>query len=144
MKKSFLIIYFIILLADARELLRYVAAPPPDILEVVEGFEEPTTVIYEHGLDLPENLLHASGSLAIRVTTDPFCKALIKRYQKPIVSTSANLSDQPSAPIYSAVDPLIVQRADYVVRYRQDDHTIRKPSRLVRLHDDGHIEIIRS
>jgi L-threonylcarbamoyladenylate synthase len=133
----------IILLADARDILQYVAAPPPDIIALAESFDEPTTIIYDGALEFPENAVHESGSIAIRVTKDPFCKALIKRFQKPIVSTSANLSGAPTPSIFSMMDERIISRTDYVVKYRQDDMIIRKPSRIVRINDEGEIQQLR-
>lgn len=133
----------IILLADARDVLQYVAAPPPDIIAIIEAFERPTTVIYDGALGFPDNVVNADGSIAIRVTTDPFCKALIKRYRRPIVSTSANLSGQPTPAIYKLIDPTIIAGVDYIVNHRQDDETINEPSRLVRLDDEGGIEVLR-
>lgn len=133
----------IILLADARDILQYVAAPPPDIIAMVEGFTRPTTVIYNNALGFPSNVVNADGSIAIRVTTDPFCKALIKRFRKPIVSTSANLSGEPTAAIYSQVVPAIINRTDYIVRHRRDDNNIAAPSRLIRITDDGDVTVIR-
>jgi L-threonylcarbamoyladenylate synthase len=133
----------IILLADARDVIQYVAAPHPDIIAIIEAFEEPTTVIYEHALGFPDNVVGRDGSIAIRVTTDPFCKALIKRYRKPIVSTSANISGQPTPTIYTLVDPAITLRADYTVSHRRDDQLPRKPSRLVRIKEDGGVEVLR-
>lgn len=133
----------IILLADARDILTYVAAPPPDIISMLEHFERPTTVIYENALGFPANVTNKDGSIAIRVTTDPFCKALIKRFRKPIVSTSANISGAPTAAIYNAVAGEIKNNVDYVVKYRQDDTTVSAPSRLIRISDDGNITAIR-
>lgn len=133
----------IILLADARDILQYVAAPPPDIISIAESFERPTTVIYENAIGLADNVVNADGSVAIRVTDDPFCKALIKRFRKPIVSTSANLSGAPTAPTYSQIDETIKQRAGYVVAYRQEDETLHAPSRLVKLDDEGNMEVLR-
>ena len=133
----------IVLLADARDILHYVAAPPPDIISIIEHFDPPTTVIYNDALGFPSNVVNADSSIAIRVTTDPFCKALIKRFKKPIVSTSANLSGRPSSPIYSMIDKAISCNVDYVVRYRQDDNIISQPSRLVRIKDNGEMEVLR-
>src|ERR1700747_1056983 len=82
----------IVLLADARDVLQYVAAPPPDIVAIAESFKTPTTVIYHKAPGFPDNVVNKDGSIAIRVTTDPFCVALIKRFRKPIISTSANFS----------------------------------------------------
>ncbi|HXS36915.1 MAG TPA: L-threonylcarbamoyladenylate synthase [Flavipsychrobacter sp.] len=134
---------FIILLAEARDILHYVAAPPPDIIDIIKNFETPTTVIYNNALGFPDSALHEDGSIAIRVTNDTFCKALIKRFKKPIVSTSANLSGQPSAPFFNMIDEKIKEQVDYVVQYRQEDTISRPPSRLVRVHEDGTLDILR-
>lgn len=133
----------IILLADARDILQYVAAPPPDIIAIVEAFDRPTTVIYENAINLADNVINADGSVAIRVTTDPFCKALIKRFRKPIVSTSANVSGEPTAPLYRNISPIIKNACDYVVNYRQDDETIHAPSRIIKVDDEGNVTVIR-
>jgi L-threonylcarbamoyladenylate synthase len=134
----------IILLADARDILQYVAAPPPDIIAMVEGFDRPTTVIYNNALGFPPNVVNADGSIAIRVTTDPFCKALIKRFRKPVVSTSANISGAPTAPIYAAIAPEIIHGVDYAVHYRRDDSTLAPPSRIIKMDDDGNVTVIRA
>ena len=133
----------IVLLAEARDVLQYVAAPHPDIIAIIESFERPTTVIYEHALDFPDNVINADGSIAIRVTTDPFCKALIKRLRRPLISTSANISGATTPSIFKMIGPAIVNNVDYTVRYRQDDDTIYAPSRLVRVNDNGTMEILR-
>ncbi len=133
----------IVLLADARDILQYVAAPPPDIIAMVESFEVPTTVIYDGALDFASNVINSDGSIAIRVTTDPFCKALIKRYKKPIVSTSANISGAPSPAVYANVSNDIRIAVDYIVQHRQDDEVVRDPSRLVRINEEGILQIIR-
>jgi len=133
----------IILLADARDILQYVAAPPPDIIDIAESFTTPTTIIYEGALGFPDNVVNADGSIAIRVCNDPFCKALIKRFRKPIVSTSANISGGPTARFFGEIDREIVNGADYVVKYRQDDVTPKKPSGIVRINTDGTVEQIR-
>lgn len=133
----------IVLLAEARDVIKYVATPHPDIIAIIEAFETPTTVIYENALGFPANVVGQDGSIAIRVTADPFCKALIKRYRKPIVSTSANISGQPTPSIFKMVNDVIVQRVDYAVRFRRDDDAIRMPSRLVRIKEDGSLDVLR-
>jgi L-threonylcarbamoyladenylate synthase len=133
----------IVLLADAKEVIRFVAAPHPDIIDILESFRTPTTVVYDNALEFPGNLVHDDGSIAIRVVNDPFCKALIKRLRRPLVSTSANISGNPAPSSFSAVDPVIIGRVDYVVRHRQDEESARTPSRLVRIGEDGELEILR-
>lgn len=133
----------IILLADARDILQYVAAPPPDIIDIAESFTTPTTIIYEGALGFPDNVVNADGSIAIRVCNDPFCKALIKRFRKPVVSTSANLSGQPTARFFGEIDEVVKGRVDYIVKYRQEDNIPKNPSGIVRINTDGTIEQIR-
>lgn len=134
----------IILLAEAKDVLQYVASPHPDIIDILENFEQPTTVIYDGALEFPENVVHETGSIAIRVTDDPFCKALIKRMQRPLVSTSANISGEPTPATFAMVSPEIISAVDYVVKHRQDDNTIKQPSRIVRIDEDGNVIIIRA
>lgn len=133
----------IVLLADAKDILQYVAAPHPDIIDIVNSFNRPTTVVYDGALGFPDNVIHEDGSIGIRVTTDPFCKALIKRFGKPIVSTSANISGSPSAPFYAQVSDEIKHAVDYTVLYRQNDITPAQPSRIVKINEDGSLYIIR-
>ena len=133
----------IVLLAEARDVIRHVAAPHPDIISIVEEFERPTTVVYKNALGFAENVVGIDGSIAIRVTNDAFCKALIKRYRKPIVSTSANISGDPTPAIFAQISDAIKDGADYVVHYRRDDMEARRPSRLVRIGDEGEVEVLR-
>jgi L-threonylcarbamoyladenylate synthase len=86
---------------------------------------------------------HENGTVAIRVVQDKFCKHLIKRFRKPIVSTSANLSGDPEPKTFTEVLNHIRTGVDYVVHYRQDDETIAEPSSVVMLHQDGSTTIIR-
>lgn len=133
----------IILLADARDILLYVAAPPPDIIDIVASFGRPTTVVYQNAIGLADNAVNADGSIAIRVTTDPFCKALIKRFGKPIVSTSANISGQLTPATFAQLDDAMITGADYTVHHRRDDNHISQPSRLVTMDDEGNMTILR-
>lgn len=133
----------IVLLADARDILQYVAAPHPDIIDIVNSFDRPTTVVCDGALGFPDNVVHEDGSIGIRITTDPFCKALIKRFGKPIVSTSANISGAPPAPYYTQVSDEIKNAVDYTVQYRQDDMATAQPSRIVKINEDGSLHIIR-
>lgn len=134
---------FIILLADARDILQYIAAPHPDVIDIVSNFNRPTTVIFDGALGFPDNLVSEDGSIAIRIPDDPFCKALLKRFRKPIVSTSANISGRPSPLTFNLVEQEIKNSVDYVVQHRQDDLGIRQPSGIVRIQEDGELEIIR-
>lgn len=133
----------VILLADVRDLLKYVAHPNPDIADMIAGFDRPTTVIYEGALDLAPNVINSDGTVAIRIVKDTFCRHLIKRLRKPLVSTSANISGHPSPASFRDVDAAIKEGVDYVVNYRQDDTTPAAPSRIIKLLKDGSVQVIR-
>ncbi len=133
----------VILLADVRDLLKYVAHPSPDIADMIAGFDRPTTVIYEGALDLAPNVINSDGTVAIRIVKDTFCRHLIKRLRKPLVSTSANISGYPSPASFRDVDAAIKEGVDYVVSYRQDDTTPATPSRIIKLLKDGSVQVIR-
>ncbi|KAG4080416.1 hypothetical protein HA402_013874 [Bradysia odoriphaga] len=134
----------VILLAEVKDLLHYVANPRPDMAELIAGFTRPTTVIYEGALGLAPNVINEDGSIAIRIVKDPFCRHLIKRLRKPLVSTSANISGAPSPASFSEVATHIRDGVDYVVKYRQEDTTPSAASRIIRINKDGSIAIIRN
>lgn len=133
----------IILLAEAKDLFRYVANPHPDIVSIVQAFDRPTTVIYEQAIGLPDNLVNKDGSIAIRVTKDPFCKSLVKRLKKPLVSTSANISGAPSPMSFADIDPVLKSKVDYAVDHRREEQNNVPPSRILRIKEDGSITVIR-
>jgi L-threonylcarbamoyladenylate synthase len=109
----------IILVASERDILRYVASPDLEVFNYLATTSKPTTIIYEHGLNVADEVLNADGSVAIRIVKDEFCRHLIKRFRKPIVSTSANIHGQPSPQNFQDIASNIVNRVKYVVEYRQ-------------------------
>jgi L-threonylcarbamoyladenylate synthase len=133
----------IILLADERELLRYVAAPDPEVFDFWESQQRPTTIIFENALGLPANLVAEDGSIAIRIVRDEFCRHLIKRLRKPLVSTSANISGQPTPQFFGQVSSEIKSRVDHVVRWRQEDQSPAEPSQILRWKGNGEYDVIR-
>lgn len=133
----------IILLAEARDIFRYVANPHPDIVNIIKGFDRPTTVIYDQAVGLPDNLVNRDGTVAIRVTKDVFCKSLIKRLKRPLVSTSANISGSPSPRSFDQVEDVIKKGVDHIVALRQDEVNDQPPSRIVRISAYGTISLIR-
>lgn len=133
----------IILLAEAKDIFKYVANPHPDIVGMIGSFDRPTTVIYEQAIGLPDNLVNQDGSIAIRVTKDPFCKSLIKRLKQPLVSTSANISGQPSPACFAEIAPEIKDGVDYIADHRREEEKSVTASRILRIQADGNIEIIR-
>ncbi len=134
----------IILLADIRDINRYTSSLQPFIYDYLLITDRPTTVIYEGALGLADNLIADDGSVAIRVVLDDFCRHLIKRFRKPVVSTSANISGTDSPLNFTNISDEIKKGADYVVKYRQNDQTMGRPSRLVRFNKTGQPVILRN
>ena len=133
----------IVLLADENEIPKYVTQPNPKIFDYIKGIHKPTTFIYEGGTNLAKNMIQGDGSIGIRITSDPFCKKLIARFGKPLVSTSANISGYPTPAIFEDVDYEIKSGVDYIAQHRQDDVTAASPSAIVKLNADGSLTIIR-
>ena len=134
---------FVILMTDVKQLCDYIADPLPDLDSMLRQFTEPTTVVYDRAIQLSPAVLAEDGSVAIRITQDPFCRSLIKRFRKPIVSTSANLSGDPSPIHYGLIHPSIRHQSDYIVNWRQHDITPRQASTIMKLNKDGSFTKIR-
>jgi len=132
----------IILLTEEREVLQYVAAPDLAVFDFIEEQTRPTTVVFENAIGLPDNLVAADGSVAIRMVRDEFCRHLVKRFRKPIVSTSANISGQFSPQSFKDISSQIKNAVDYVVQWRQEDQTIAMPSQIVKW-TNGKVEYLR-
>lgn len=133
----------IILVADERTILQYVAAPDPAVFDFIQTQVKPTTIIFDGAIGLPENLVAADGSVAIRLVQDPFCRHLLRRLRKPLVSTSANISGQPAPQNFSQVSEVIKKGVDHVVQWRQDDTTASQPSQIIRWNNGQSPTIIR-
>jgi len=133
---------FVVLVASEKDILQYTAAPDLSVFEYLQTVIKPTTVIYEHALGLAENVCNADGSIAIRICNDEFCRHLIRRFRKPIVSTSANISGAPPAGNFAQISPLIKKGVDYIVQYKQNDNGLHAASSLIRW-QNGKPEIIR-
>jgi L-threonylcarbamoyladenylate synthase len=133
----------IILLADIRDLIRYVAAPDPGVYDFLEQQAKPTTIIFENAIGLPQSLVAADGSVGIRLVRDLFCRHLVKRLRAPLVSTSANTSGQPSPQVFRDIPDEIRGGVDYVVKWRQDETTGAAPSTIIKWHSDGSRTVLR-
>lgn len=132
----------LVLLDDAGKLASY--AEVPDVaLELIEANDKPMTIIYPNAKKLAENLIGADNTIGIRITNEEFTKALIFRFRKPIVSTSANISGQPSPRFFAEISDEIKNAVDYIVDYRQKETTSCAPSSIIKLGMGGEIQIIR-
>lgn len=133
----------IVLLADQRDLLHYVAHTDLAVFDYLETVTRPTTVIYEGAIGLAGNLVAEDGSIAIRIVQETFCKHLIKRFRKPIVSTSANISGAPTPRLFSEIPDEVRQQVDYVVQYRQQDEQPQQASTVVKWERNGSVTVLR-
>jgi L-threonylcarbamoyladenylate synthase len=133
----------IVLVADEREILQYTASPDMRVFDYLQEVQKPTTVIYESAIGLADNLIGADGSIAIRICKEDFCRHLLKRFRKPIVSTSANISGEVAAPYFAAISNAVKAGVDYIVKYRQDDNKAVSPSAIIKWKNDGSMTVIR-
>lgn len=133
----------IILVAEESDILNYTNQESIKFYDYLKGINKPTTVIYQQAKNLSEKVIAEDGSVAIRVVKDKFCKELIKRFGKPLVSTSSNISGYPAPLLFSDIDILIKNGVDYIVRYRQDETEPGQPSAIVKINDDGSYITIR-
>jgi L-threonylcarbamoyladenylate synthase len=133
----------ILLIDNMNRIQQYVKTVPEIAYELIGVSDTPLTIIYPGGKNLPENLLAEDGSIGIRVCADDFCKDLISRLRKPIVSTSANTSGLPAPANFYGISQEIIRSVDYVVSYKQDDLEKYSPSPIIKIEIDGSIKIIR-
>lgn len=133
----------IILLANEADILHFTNDPNPVIFDYIKNIFKPTTIIYEGARNLAKNLINRDGSIGIRVVKDPFCKALIEAFGKPLVSTSSNISGYPPPALFEDIDAEIKSGVDYIVQHRQEDRTPFEPSSVIKLNPDGTLLILR-
>ena len=130
--------------SDAR-LQRYFRHVPDVAWQLLDSLDEvkPTTLVLDGAINLAENLIAEDGSIGIRITNEPFSKELCYRFQKAIVSTSANISGEPAAQNYCDIDPRILEAVDYVCWSRRQEHKPHTPSSIIKLKENGEVTIIR-
>ena len=133
----------IVLMKDYNELKDYLKILPQIDFEQFKNEIRPLTVIYQHAINLAENVIAKDGSIAIRIPKDDFCNELIKSIGVPLVSTSANFSGEPSAENFKNISEELKYQVDYIVNYEQDLVKDAKPSRIIKILDDGKIIVIR-
>lgn len=133
-----------LVLVDSPVKVDFYVQDVPDIAwDLIELADKPLTIIYSGARNLAPNLLAEDGSVGIRVTNEEFSKRLCRQFRKAIVSTSANISGQPSPACFSEISEEIKSMVDYVVGYRQDEAGQPKPSSIIKLDKGGVIKIIR-
>lgn len=135
----------LIVLADSAEMIKEYVFKLPDIaLELIENFSDPITIVYDKARNLPKSIVPDDGTIAIRIPRHEFCLKLIGMLGKPITSTSANLSGDPSPTSFSRISKEIRESVDYICKTGQLEVQSPKPSTIIRVNDDGHMKIIRN
>lgn len=135
----------ICLLDSPDSLSRWVGGVPDVAYELLEAAVDPLTVIYDDALvpPLAANLPASDGSLAIRIPNDAFCRELCRRLRKPLVSTSANISGNPTPRSFADIDPQLLNAVDYVCSSGRTPRPQAKPSTIIKLTADSRVTIIR-
>lgn len=133
----------LVILVDGLEMLQqYVTQIPEKVITILKTVTEPTTIIYKNPIGLAKNVVAKDNTIAIRIVKNEFCQELIKQFGKPIVSTSANISEKPTPKSFKEIDPSILDAVDYVVNLYHDKIT-HMPSRIIKLDKDGSVKVIR-
>jgi len=130
----------IVLVSSLHMLQKYVTVSKK-VKEILKATTKPTTIIYENPKGFPNNAIAKDNTIAIRIVQDDFCRKLIKKFGKPIVSTSANISGKSTPKSFKEIDKAILNRVDYIVALQQDKIT-HKPSAILKV-DKDKITVIR-
>jgi L-threonylcarbamoyladenylate synthase len=134
----------ILLLDSAERLSDYVKEIPPIAYELIEHAKTPLTIVYSGAQNISKNLIANDGSIAIRIVKGEYCAEMIKRFGKPIVSTSANISGQPSPKHFNEVSQNIKDKVDFVVGVFHDKIRSLKPSTIIKIEENGNFKVLRS
>jgi len=133
----------IILLDQYEKLYQYVEEVPEIAFDMMNSINTPLTIVYPKAKNIAKNLISGDGSIAIRVVKDEFCRKLISLMNKPLVSTSANITGQPTPLVFSKISPEIIKGVDYVVNFAQTRIEQLKASTIIKFNEKGEYEIVR-
>lgn len=133
----------ITLLDSPAKLPSYVADVPDIAYDLIEYAEKPLTIIYSNAKNVSKKAIASDGSLGIRIVKHEFCTALIERFKKPIISTSANLSGAPSPQTFTDIAVEIREGVDYIANWERDSSEKSQPSTIMKLEPGGRFTFIR-
>lgn len=133
----------IILVNDENMIREYVKNPSEKLLAFVSSAQKPTTAIFSNAIQLPASIVNEDGTIAIRIVKEDFCQKLIQQLQRPLVSTSANISGEKYPQNFNEVSPEIKTGVDYIVQHRQNDLSKSAPSSIIKLSEENEIEFLR-
>ena len=132
----------ICLVGNQAMLERHVTQVPDVAYDIIDLATKPTTIVFDRPKGIAENLVAEDNTLAIRVASDKFCQYLINKFGKPIVSTSANISGEPTPKRFKDIAPEILKGVDYVVNL-PDVNKDPSPSSIIKLGNNGQVKVIR-
>ena len=132
----------ICLVSDFKMLNQYVENIPEVAYDILKYAAKPTTIVYDSPIRIAENLIAEDDTLAVRVTQDDFCKTLIKKLGRPLVSTSANISGERTPKSFKEIDPVILNGVGYTVDLQRNKKS-GAPSAIIQIKNDGTVKIIR-
>ncbi len=133
----------ILLVSDEEMLSQFVINIPSVARDLIKKSKNPLTIIYDEPQGIVEKIMAGDKSVGVRIVQDDFCKSLIRKFGKPIVSTSANKSGEPAPQNFSEIKEEIKQAVDYIVKWRQNETVKAKASSVIKLKSNGEVEIIR-
>lgn len=134
----------LVILVDSFEMLKkYIPKVSEAVLDLLKKTTNPTTIIYENPLGLSKNVVAADNTVAIRIVQNEFCRRLINQFGKPIVSTSANMSGNPTPKSFAEIEPSILDSVDYVVNLQREDVN-EKSSTILKVDEKGTITVLRN
>ena len=134
----------LVLLDDVTRIPAYINVMPEIAWDLIDVADKPLTIIYPNAKNLAKNLVADDKSIGIRIANDDFCNQLIRKFRKPIVSTSANISGDKNPANFSEINENIKNSVDYIVNHRQNDITKSQSSQIIKLGVGGEIEVIRN
>lgn len=133
-----------LVLVDSDGALERIVDDIPEVAwQLIDAAVDPLTIIYDHPKHVASNLLANDGSLGIRITGEKYSKELCRRLRRPLVSTSANISGDKAAGIYSEISEEIKGGVDYVAAYRREDSEAPSPSNIIKVSEGGLVKVIR-
>lgn len=133
----------VLLASDLDMVALHIRQIPSIAIDLVEVNDAPMTIVYPGAMNLAPGVIAEDGSVGIRIPMSEFCKEMAKRLRRPIVSTSANISGEPSPKKFTEISEEIISKVDYCVPKAVDTESTGKPSQIIKLGLDGEVTIIR-
>ena len=133
----------VVLMSSIEMLREYIHFVHPRVETLLSHHRQPLTLIYDNVIGLPDHVMSDQDTCAIRICSDPFCQAVIDKFGKPIISTSANLANDPYPKTFESINPIIKEESDYIVSIRQEEQKEALPSIVARYNRKGELEFLR-